>query len=144
MGQKMNILAVDDMIQIRSILAFGLKKVGYNVILAENGKDALKYAFGENPIDLIIMDINMPGMNGYEVVKQLRESDDTKHIPVVFLTARAQKKDVLKGLEMGSNDYVIKPFRFSDILCKIEKLLNQKQNQCLYDEIEEEAANYWL
>jgi len=115
MDQKKNILAVDDMKQIRSILSFGLKKLGYNVILAENGKEALKYAFDENPLDLIILDINMPEMDGYEVAKQLREADHTKHIPIIFLTARAQKKDVQKGIEVGGNDYVVKPFRVSDV-----------------------------
>jgi len=140
MDQKKNILAVDDMNQIRSILSFGLKKLGYNVILAENGKEALKYAFGENPLDLIILDINMPEMDGYEVAKQLREADHTKHIPIIFLTAKAQKKDVQKGIEVGGNDYVVKPFRVSDVQRKIEKLLNQKQNQVLYCETEEEAT----
>jgi len=142
MDQKKNILAVDDMKQIRSILGLGLKKLGYNVILAENGKEALKYAFGENPLDLIILDINMPEMDGYEVVKQLREPDQTKHIPIIFLTAKAQKKDVQKGIEVGGNDYVVKPFRVSDVQRKIEKLLNQKQNQDLYCETEEEATTY--
>lgn len=140
MDQKKNILAVDDMNQIRSILRLGLKKLGYTVILAENGKEALKYAFGENPLDLIILDINMPEMDGYEVAKQLREADHTKHIPIIFLTARAQKKDVQKGIEVGGNDYVVKPFRLSDVQHKIEKLLNQKQNQYLYPETEEEAG----
>ncbi|MCK4824036.1 response regulator, partial [bacterium] len=67
MDEKKTILVVDDMSQIRNILRFNLKKEGYNVILAENGKEALDYAFGENPPDLIILDIMMPKMDGYEV-----------------------------------------------------------------------------
>jgi len=140
MDQKKSILAVDDMNQIRGILSFGLKKIGYRVILAENGKEALKYAFGENPLDLIILDINMPKMDGYEVIKQLREVNHTKHIPVIFLTANGQKKDVQKGMGMGGDDYVVKPFRFSDVQRKIEKFLNQKENQVSYDETPEEAT----
>ena len=81
------------MSQIRRLLRSSLKKQGYNVILAKNGKEALKYAFDENPPDLIVLDINMPEMNGYEVIKQIRDSDNTKDIPVIFLTAKAEKKD---------------------------------------------------
>jgi len=98
MGEKKTILVVDDMSQIRTILRFNLEKEGYNVIDANSGERALEYAVGENIPDLIILDIMMPKMDGYEVIRKLRESDVTKHIPVIFLTAKAQKKDVLKGI----------------------------------------------
>ena len=109
MEKKRTIMVVDDMSQIRNILFFSLEKEGYKVILAGNGEKALKHALRENPPDLIILDIMMPKMDGFEVIKQLRQSDDAKQIPVIFLTAKAQKKDVLKGLGFGGNDYVVKP-----------------------------------
>ena len=123
MDEKKTILVVDDMSQIRNILRFNLKKQGYKVIEANNGEKALEYAVEGTP-DLIILDIMMPKMDGYEVIRQLRESDGTKHIPVIFLTAKAQKKDVLKGMEAGCNDYVVKPFKFLDLYRKIEKLID--------------------
>jgi DNA-binding response OmpR family regulator len=123
-GKKKTILVVDDMSQIRNILRFSLKKEGYNVILAENGKEALNYAQNEYPIDLVILDIMMPKMDGYEVIKQLKDSDATKHIPVIFLTAKAQKKDIVKGIEAGGNDYVVKPFKFLNLHRKIKKLID--------------------
>ncbi len=122
MGEKKTILVVDDMSQIRTILRFNLEKEGYNVIDANSGERALEYAVGENIPDLIILDIMMPKMDGYEVIRKLRESDVTKHIPVIFLTAKAQKKDVLKGIEAGGNDYVVKPFKFADVHRKIKEL----------------------
>ncbi len=104
MEKKKTILVVDDMVQIRKILRFSLQKEGYNVILAINGKEALKHAFNNDSIDLIILDIMMPKMDGYEVTKKLKNSDYTKKIPVILLTSKAQKNDIIKGIEAGAND----------------------------------------
>ncbi|MBI9092323.1 MAG: response regulator [Desulfobacterium sp.] len=124
MVENKTILVVDDMRQIRNILRFSLKKEGYNVILASSGKIALEEAFDEsNAIDLILLDIMMPKMDGYEVIRQLREADHTRDIPIIFLTAKAQQKDVIKGLECGGNDYVLKPYKFDDLNKKIQKWL---------------------
>ncbi len=123
MDEQKTVLIVDDMSQIRNILQFNLRKEGYNVVLASNGKKALEYASGAKTPDLIILDIMMPKMDGYEVIRKLRASDITKHVPVIFLSAKAQKKDVIKGLEAGANDYIVKPFTFVDIHKKIEELL---------------------
>ncbi len=137
MDQKKTILVVDNMMQIRNILGFSLLKRGYNVHFAKNGKEALKYVFGENPVDLIILDVMMPELDGYEVIKQLKYSDDTKHIPVIFLTAKARKEDVSRGIEVGCDAYVIKPFKLSDLLCKIKKLIDQKDEKVL------DEGSYW-
>jgi CheY-like chemotaxis protein len=131
MDEKKTILVVDDMSQIRTILRFNLEKDGYNVIDANNGERALEYASGENPPDLIILDIMMPKMDGYEVIRRLRESHVTKHIPVIFLTAKAQKKDVLKGIEAGANDYMLKPFKFVDLHRKINRLIDMYPHRAL-------------
>lgn len=125
MNHKRTILVVDDMSQIRNILSFSLRKEGYEIKVAANGKDALKYALGDKPPDLIILDIMMPGMNGYEVIKKIRASDTAKDIPIIFLTANAQKKDVQKGIELGCNDYMVKPFKMGDLRQKIAALLNE-------------------
>jgi len=84
MSHKRTILVVDDMSQIRNILSFSLRKEGYEIKVASNGIDALKYALGDKPPDLIILDIMMPGMDGYEVIKKIRASDTTKDIPIIF------------------------------------------------------------
>jgi len=128
MEKKKTILVVDDMVQIRKILRFSLLKEGYNVILANNGEEALKHAFDNDSIDLIILDIMMPKMDGYEVTKKLKNSDSTKDIPVILLTSKAQKNDIMKGIEVGANDYMVKPFMFGDLLKKIQKHTNDSFN----------------
>ena len=124
MNHKKTILIVDDMSQIRNILSFSLRKEGYEINVAANGKDALKYALGDKPPDLIILDIMMPGMDGYEVIKKIRASDTAQNIPIIFLTANAQKRDIQKGIEAGCNDYIVKPFKMGDLRQKIAALLN--------------------
>jgi len=123
MDEKKTILVIDDMNQIRSILRFSLEKRGYNVLVANSGQRGLDIASSGTPPDLIILDVMMPKMDGYEVIRRLKEADCTRHIPIIFLTAKAQKQDVLKGMEAGANDYVVKPFIFDDINRKVEKFL---------------------
>ncbi len=125
MNEKKTVLVVDDMRQIRDILRFSLRREGYDVVLAGDGMEAIKYATSNKPLDLIILDIMMPKMDGYEVIKRLRASKDMKQIPIIFLTAKAQKKDILKGIEVGANDYVVKPYKFVELQRKIEKLISQ-------------------
>ena len=129
MNDKKTILVVDDMRQIREILRFSLRRGGYNVVLAEDGMEAIKYANSNKPLDLIVLDIMMPKMDGYEVIKEVRTSKDMKQVPIIFLTAKAQKKDILKGIEVGANDYVVKPYKFVDLQRKIEKLISQQQEE---------------
>lgn len=130
MVEKKTILVVDDMPQIRKILRFSLKTENYEVILASSGKDALDCAFNEeNKIDLILLDIMMPKMDGYEVIQRLREVERTKDIPIIFLTAKAQQKDVMKGLEIGGNDYVLKPYKFEALNKKIQKLIGRSGSE---------------
>jgi CheY-like chemotaxis protein len=122
-GSKKTVLVVDDKSQVRSILRFSLKDSGYNTILASNGKEGLKFALTENPPDLIIIDIVLPDMPGLEVISQLRDSDLSKHVPIIILTGNARKQDILKGIELGASDYMLKPFKFVDLHVKIKKLL---------------------
>ncbi len=123
MTGKKRILVVDDMGQIRGILRFNLQKQGFEVLEAHNGEKALEHVLGGNPPDLIVLDIMMPRMDGYEVLRRIRRSSVGENVPVIFLTAKAQKTDVLKGMEAGGNDYVVKPFKFESLHGKIQKLI---------------------
>jgi DNA-binding response OmpR family regulator len=120
------ILVVDDMKPMRDILVYNLRKEGYEVQTAANGLEAVEYALAKKP-DLIVLDVMMPKMDGYEVIKQLRESKITKFIPIIFVTAKAQRTDVVKGIEMGANGYVVKPYKFSDLHKQIQGLLEPNQ-----------------
>ncbi len=120
---RRSILVVDDMIQIRTILKFNLTNEGYRVTAAQDGEEALGHLMEGKRFDLVLLDVMMPKMDGYELIRRLRRDERTRNVPVIFLTARAQKTDILKGIEAGADDYVVKPYRFNTLKEKIERLL---------------------
>lgn len=119
------ILVVEDNEDTREILLYRLKSMGnFEVLLAANGKEALEIAT-KTKLDLIIMDLKMPVMNGWEATKALRQTDWGKNLPVIALTAQAMERDEEKALAAGCNDYIAKPIMDYGILKqKVEKLLN--------------------
>ena len=119
------ILIVDDEPDAVGLLSIRLKSNGYDVISALDGEACLKKAVEEKP-DLIILDILMPKINGFEVCKRLKERDETKDIPVIMLTALAKEQDVSKGLEEGADCFITKPFNSADLLDEIKTALTEK------------------
>ena len=115
------ILIVDDAEANLDILVDILGE-DYEVAVAMDGESALEVIHEEQP-DLILLDIMMPGMDGYEVFKRLKENSATTHIPIIFLTALTEEDDRKKGLGMGAVDYIAKPFEASEIRSKVEKHL---------------------
>jgi len=103
------ILVVDDEERVREMLGFRLRLFGYQVLEATNGEEALEVAAREKP-DLVLLDIMMPGMDGFQVCSRLKRNDETKNIPVVILTAKADAKDVTRAVNSGASDYVVKPY----------------------------------
>jgi len=127
-GDKYKILVVDDELHIRNILKFQLEKNGYLVILAENGEEALQMVRRESP-DLVILDLMMPKMDGFEVCKRIRENYQTTQIPIIMLTAKSDLPDRLKGLKDGANDYLIKPYSNEELLLRVQNVLEWSQRQ---------------
>lgn len=121
---KGNILIVDDTIENLKLLSELLKSNGYKVRAATNGKTALQGVFAQAP-DLILLDINMPEMNGYEVCEQLKASQETQNIPIIFLSALDEVLNKVKAFSVGGVDYITKPFQVEEVLIRIE---NQLQN----------------
>lgn len=115
------VLIVDDEKNIVDIIAFNLKKEGYDVITATDGEEGVKKTMEENP-DLILLDIMMPKMDGYEACRKIREK---KHTPIIMLTARAEEVDKVLGLEMGADDYVTKPFGVRELMARIKANLRK-------------------
>lgn len=115
------VLVVDDEASIVNIIAYNLKKEGYEVITAENGEDGLALALNESP-DLVLLDIMMPVMDGYEVCRKLREKSN---VPIIMLTARADEVDKVIGLEMGADDYVTKPFGNRELIARVKAHLRR-------------------
>jgi DNA-binding response OmpR family regulator len=119
------VLVADDEEDIRALVAFRLKRAGYEVITAADGAEALTLATTRLP-DLVVLDMMMPKATGLEVTRSLRELDETKDIPVILLTARAQEADVARGFEAGADDYVKKPFSPQDLQLRVQALLERR------------------
>ncbi len=122
---KKKILIAEDVEGLIHILELEVHRLGFETILAKNGKDAVEMAEAQLP-DLIMMDIMMPGMDGLEAVRRIRENPRTKNIPVIAVTALGRRKDKKKALENGCNDYLTKPFTASQLSSSIRKLLDQR------------------
>lgn len=128
----MKILIVDDELVSRKKLEKIMESLG-ECESVENGEDALKIAMTENPPDLILLDIMMPGMGGYEVCKRLKAAPETKDIPVIFLSAMDDKADIIQGLEMGAVDYITKPFHKAEVKARaLTHLSLKKMREDLY------------
>lgn len=128
-----NIMVVDDNYSNVELLDALLSARGYNVLKAYNGEDALKIAEDVRP-HLILLDVMMPKMDGYEVCKRLKTSDVTKFIPVIMLTALSSVEDKVKGIEAGADDFISKPFQKPELLARVRSLVRVKN---LLEELED-------
>jgi CheY-like chemotaxis protein len=119
------ILVAEDEPDIRDLIVFILRMLGgYEVVAANNGEEAVQLAFKEIP-DLILTDVRMPKMSGYEACQRIKAEPTTKHIPVVFLTARGQEQEVQAGIAAGGDEYLLKPFEQAQLLKKVADILTQ-------------------
>jgi DNA-binding response OmpR family regulator len=121
---KGKILVVDDEIYIVHILDFSLGMEGYEVVTALDGEQALEKVKSEKP-DLIVLDIMMPKLDGYEVCKSIKSSAGTQHIPVILLSAKGRNVDQKLGFDVGADDYITKPFSPRKLVERINQLLGQ-------------------
>ena len=118
------ILVVDDEPDITALVAYHLAKAGYRVSTAARGPDALKAAAEERP-DVVILDLMLPGMSGYDVLAELRARPETRDIGVILLTARKQEADRIKGLTLGADDYLTKPFSPAELTLRVGAVLRR-------------------
>lgn len=116
------ILAVDDEREIVKMLQVGLENHGYQVVAAFNGREAIDKALSEQP-DLIVMDVMMPTINGFQALRQLKEDEATGHIPVIMLTARDEEADILNGWLRGADLYMTKPFDLLELVANVNRVL---------------------
>jgi CheY-like chemotaxis protein len=116
------ILIAEDERDIRDLIAFTLKFAGYDIVTANNGEEAVQLTKKELP-DLVITDVRMPKMTGYEACKQIKADPATRHIPVVFLSAKGQDAEVQTGLDSGADEYLLKPFAPDQLTRKVADIL---------------------
>ena len=122
--EKKKILIIDDQGALKFVVKFDLEKAGFSVVTAGDGKQGIEVAREEKP-DLIILDVVMPVMDGFEACRRLKNMEETKDIPIMFLTAKAKEEEMRKGLEYGAADYMLKPFNFKDLFKKIIELIGK-------------------
>jgi two-component system alkaline phosphatase synthesis response regulator PhoP len=122
---KKTILVVDDEKDIVDLLSYNLTKEGFSVITASNGRDALILV--KKKPDLIILDVMMPEMNGLQVIQELRKGKSTASIPIILLTAKGSETDEIVGLEVGADDYIVKPVKIGKIVARVHAALRRKE-----------------
>lgn len=118
------VLVVDDEPDITALVAYHLAKAGYRVSTAANGPDALKSAREERP-DIVILDVMLPGVSGYDVLAELRRQEETREVGVILLTARRDEPDRIRGLSLGADDYLTKPFSPAELALRVNALLRR-------------------
>jgi len=116
------ILIAEDERDIRDLVAFTLRFAGYEVFAASNGEEAVDMASKVNP-DLILMDVRMPRMTGYEACKIMKEDPELKDIPIVFLSAKGQESEIQQGLDAGAEEYLLKPFAPDQLTARVKIIL---------------------
>lgn len=121
---KQTILVVEDDADILQLLAFNLESADFEPLTAEDGLDGLAKARRHKP-DLVVLDLMLPGMNGLDLCRELKRDGRTRDIPVIMLTARGEEVDRIVGLELGADDYVVKPFSFREFLLRVRAVLRR-------------------
>ena len=116
------ILIADDDPHTLIMLEFKLKSLGHEVISANDGGQALEVAESQSP-DLVLLDLNMPVLDGFQVLRRLKSGSGTKDIPVIMLSAHGQESEIVTGLEFGAADYVTKPFSFVELIARVNRSL---------------------
>lgn len=122
MSDKKRILVCDDDEMLVELLVYRLEARGFEVVVARDGGEAAEMAEAERP-DAIVLDAMMPVMNGEQVLRQFRAREENRSTPIIMLTARRQERDIVGALELGANDYLIKPFIPEELITRLNRLL---------------------
>jgi two-component system alkaline phosphatase synthesis response regulator PhoP len=125
---KNTVLIVEDEEDIRILLHYNLSKEGFSVTAVESGELGLQHAIANHP-DIIILDLMLPGMDGLTVCQRLKNSDETRDIPIIIASAKGEEADIITGLEMGADDYVAKPFSPKVLIARMRALLRRTRQQ---------------
>src|SRR5205085_6802701 len=137
------ILIADDEQAVRQLLDLVLRSQGYEVLTAQNGDQAVRMAQERVP-DLVLMDLMMPHLDGYEAIRQLRNDTRTAHLPMLILTAKSTPDDVVTGFETGADDYITKPFNIPELLARIKGHLRRASQRPVRNPLTDLAGNTLL
>ncbi len=126
MKKKYNILVVDDEPALCEIIAYNLQAAGYETTVCHSGEEALKKVENKK-FDLVLLDVMMGGMSGFDVAKKMKADESFKDIPIIFLTAKDTEYDILKGFDIGADDYISKPFRVKEVVARCQAVLRRSE-----------------
>jgi len=129
---KANILVVDDEKDILELVSYNLKKEGFGISVSTDGEDAL-HQVKQEKYDLIILDLMLPGIQGMELCRILKSSEDTSFVPIIMLSAKSEELDKVLGLEMGADDYITKPFSPRELIARVKAVLRRTNEKPLKD-----------
>ncbi|MEJ2628904.1 MAG: response regulator, partial [bacterium] len=121
---KEHILIIEDETDIQELIQFNLEKEGYRITATLTGEEGVSQAKSSSP-DLILLDLMLPGIDGFEVCRRLKSDTETKKIPIVMLTAKGEDTDIVSGLELGADDYITKPFQPRVLIARIRSVLRR-------------------
>lgn len=124
-ARQARVLVADDESDVRGLIVYRLSRSGYQVVEAVDGEEALALALDLVP-DLAVLDVMMPKLDGLEVTRRLRQHEQTRDVPVILLTARAQEADVTRGFEVGADDYLKKPFDPDELLARVRAVIGRR------------------
>ena len=146
MAQTPHILVVEDEASQREVMVYNLESEGYRVSQADNGEEAMLIV-SEDPPDVIVLDWMMPHLSGIEVCRRIKSAPDTRAIPIIMLSARTEEVDRVRGLEMGADDYVIKPYAVSEFMARVRAQLRRVRPSTVgqmltYDDITLDAETH--
>jgi DNA-binding response OmpR family regulator len=119
------ILVADDEEDLRELVSYRLSRSGYEVVEAVDGQEAFELATERAP-DLMVLDVMMPRLDGYELTRRVREQDSLRSVPVILLTARSQESDVSRGFDVGADDYLKKPFNPDELVARVRAVLGRR------------------
>ena len=119
------IMVVEDNEDIAYLLKFMLSREGFNVLSAEDGREATALIVGEAPPDLVLLDIMIPFVNGFQLLEKIKDTTGWKDVPVVMLTSKSQEGDIVRALENGAKDYIVKPFQADELLARVKGILKK-------------------
>ena len=134
--ENLKILVVDDEARMRKLVRDFLVKAGYTVLEAEDGNEAMEVFYANKNISLLILDVMMPGMDGWEVCREVRSFSK---VPIIMLTARSDERDELQGFELGVDEYISKPFSPRILVARVEAILRRSMSQSEEQQLEEEG-----
>ncbi len=135
MSSKGHILVVEDEEEILELVTYNLRKEGYRVDSVTSGEDALAKV-KSGPPDLILLDLMLPGVDGLEVCKSIKNNPETAHVAIIMLTARSEEADIVTGLELGADDYVTKPFSRRVLLARVKAVMRRGREEQIADDME--------